>query len=30
MKARGKSSPDYIGFFLPLGAMGLAVWYLVS
>jgi hypothetical protein len=30
MSARPTSSPDYIGFFLPLGVMGTMIWYLVS
>ncbi|PKB19387.1 hypothetical protein B0I00_1619 [Novosphingobium kunmingense] len=30
MTARYKSRPDYLGFFLPLGAMATMIWYLVS
>lgn len=30
MTARQNSRPDYMGFFLPLGAMATLIWYLVS
>lgn len=30
MTARHKSRPDYLGFFLPLGALATIIWYLVS
>jgi hypothetical protein len=30
MTARQKSRPDYMGVFLPLGAMATIIWCLVS
>ena len=30
MSARPKSRPDYLGFFLPIGALATMIWYLVS
>lgn len=30
MTARDKSRPDYLGIFLPLGALATMIWYLVS
>ena len=30
MTARHNSKPDFMGFFLPLGAMATMIWYLVS
>jgi hypothetical protein len=30
MTARRKSSPDYLGFFLPLAGMAAAIWYMVN
>ena len=30
MTSSPKSRPDYLGFFLPLGAMAVMIWYLVN
>jgi hypothetical protein len=30
MSARPTTKPDYLGFFLPLGAMVAMIWYLVN
>ena len=29
MTSRAKASPDYLGFFLPIIAMSMAIWFVV-
>lgn len=29
MSERAKASPDYLGFFLPIIAMSMAIWFIV-